>query len=67
MGLVEGDKVHLFIEADKELEGILKSQKPSLMMEVNAQEIEFGKHGKGKGDEYEIEESKLKIWVEKEK
>ena len=66
MGLVESDSVHVWIEADAQLQKILQSQKPSLMVEVNAKEIEFAKHGKGKGNEYEIDESKLKIWVEKQ-
>jgi len=66
MKLVENDKIHLWVEADKELEKILHAQKPSLMVDVNAKEITFGRHKSGVHKEFEIEESKLRICVEKE-
>jgi hypothetical protein len=65
-GLVEKDKINVFISTEKELEGIVKKKAGLLSDIVNAEKISF-EPAKGEMEETEIDGRSVKIKIEKVK
>jgi isoleucyl-tRNA synthetase len=64
--LVEPDKISLHIETeDKELLSILKRHTGALSSQVNAETVDFSHHPGGFSKEWEIEDAKVRISIEK--
>ncbi|MCX8195018.1 MAG: isoleucine--tRNA ligase [Candidatus Micrarchaeota archaeon] len=64
--LVESDRIALYIESqDSELLGILKHHTGELSRQVNAESVDFSSHRSKHYKEWEIEEAKVKIAIEK--